>query len=74
VLGVLRQATGPLTVRDIALRVMEKQGKDQKNAKAVRATINAALLHQRKNGTLRSAPGPGQLVLWEVAPILPPEG
>jgi hypothetical protein len=70
VLGVLRQASGPLAVRDIALQVMEKRGKDQKDAKAVRATIDATravLLHQRKNGTLRSEQGPGQLVLWEVA-------
>jgi hypothetical protein len=69
-LGILRQATAPMTARDITYGVMAKQGGDPTDTKAVRSMIErvrVALLRQRKNGTLRSEQGPGQLVLWEVA-------
>jgi hypothetical protein len=69
-LGILRQAEAPMTARDITYGVMAKQGGDATDAKTVRSMIErvrVALLRQRKNGTLRSEQGPGQLVLWEVA-------
>jgi hypothetical protein len=69
-LGILRQATAPMTTRDITYAFMAKSGMDQADAKVVRSTIERvrlALLRQRKNGTLRSEQGPGLMVLWEVA-------
>jgi hypothetical protein len=68
-LGILRQATTLMTLRDITDGVMAKQDMDQADAKAVQAMmekVRVALGRQRANGTLRSLPGPGQLVLWEV--------
>jgi hypothetical protein len=66
-LGILRQATEPMTLRDITYGIMAKQGADQGDVKAVRSMlerVRLALTRQRASGTLRSLPGPGQLVLF----------
>ena len=69
-LGILRQATEPMTLRDITYGIMAKQGADQGDTKAVRSMLERVrrlVPASRANGALRSLPGPGQLVLWEVA-------
>lgn len=69
-LNILRLAPAPMTLRDITLRIMALQDENREDTKLVRyrvEKVRASLLRQRKNGTLRSTEGPGQLVLWEVA-------
>lgn len=69
-LNILRQAKTPMPLRDIAFAVLATQSKDQTDAKLVQAVVERvrmALIRQRNVGTLRSIPGPGQLLLWEVA-------
>ena len=69
VLGVLREASGPLMTTEIAQRFIADRGIDATNPKAVRAAtkrIGMTLGHQRDKGTVRSQPGSGNVVLWEV--------
>jgi hypothetical protein len=70
VLTILRNATAPMTLRDITYGVMAKQGADLTDAKMVRTRlerVRVVLLRHKKAGTLRSSDGPGRVVLWEVA-------
>jgi hypothetical protein len=69
-LGILRQATAPMTLRDLTLAVMAQQGHDSQDRKLVASRLTRvrnALYRQRSNGAVRSLPGLGQAVLWEVA-------
>lgn len=69
-LGVLRTAAAPMTVRQIALRVMAEQGKDAGNAKLVKGTMSQmrkALARLAKNGLARVGELPDRTVVWEVA-------
>jgi hypothetical protein len=70
VLSILRQATEPMTTRDIALellvaRAMDKE--DQKLFRLMTKRVGVALRTQRDNAVLVSTQGPGRFVLWEVA-------
>ena len=70
VLSILRQASEPMTSRDVALellvtRALDKD--DQKLLKLMTKRVGVALRTQRDNGAVRSEQGPGQMVLWEVA-------
>jgi hypothetical protein len=70
VLGVLRDAAAPVLTSDIAAKFMAARGMDGQDRKLVeRITkrIVSTLRHQGQKGTVRSQPGPGRMLLWEVA-------
>ena len=70
VLSILWQAAEPLTSRDIALellvtRALDKD--DQKLLALMTKRVGVTLRLQRVNGIVRSATGPGQYRIWEIA-------
>ena len=70
ILSILRQATEPLTTRDIALELLVTRALDQSDVRLLRLMtkrVGVALRGQKDNGAVRAMPGPGQFVLWEVA-------
>lgn len=70
ILSILRQATEPMTTRDIALELLVTRALDQSDVRLLRLMtkrVGVALRGQRDGGTVRVLPGPGQMVLWEVA-------
>lgn len=70
VLGVLREAKGPLSTVDVAQRIMADRGIDADDRRAVRLAtkrIGMTLSHQKVKGTVRALPGAGTMGLWEVA-------
>jgi len=70
VLSILRQASEPLTSRDIALEMLITRALDQSDIRLLRLMtrrVGMALRTQRENGAVRSEQGPGQFVLWKVA-------
>ncbi len=70
VLGVLRDAAEPIPTPDVVVRFMAQRGMDGQDRKLVeRITkrIVSTLRHQAGKGTVRSQPGPGRVLLWEVA-------
>ncbi len=70
VLSLLRQSAEPMTSRDLALELLVTRALDKDDQKLLRLMtkrVGVALRTQRDNGTVRSAQGPGQMVLWEVA-------
>jgi hypothetical protein len=69
-LSILRQATEPLTSRDIALELLIQRALDKSDLRLLRLMtkrVGVALRGQRESGVVRSEQGPGQYVLWEVA-------
>ena len=67
VLGVLREATGPMPTPAIAARLMAERGMDQGSRSAVRNVtkrVGMALRHQEQRGAVRSQAGPGRVLLW----------
>jgi hypothetical protein len=69
-LSILRQATEPMTARDIALEMLVSRALDKDDRKLISLMskrVGVALRHQRDNGVVTCQPGPGQFVLWEVA-------
>ena len=70
VLGILRDAGGPMTVATIAERVLLLRGLDAASG-AVRAAVEGsagrALRHQREKGAVRNPAKAGRSVLWELA-------
>lgn len=69
-LSILRQAAEPLTTRDIALQMLVERALDRDDQRLLRLMtkrVGVALRRQRDNGVVRSAQGPGQYMLWEVA-------
>jgi len=70
VLSILRQASEPLTSRDIALEMLITRALDQSDTRLLKLMtrrVGMALRTQRDNGAVRSEQGPGQFVLWVVA-------
>ena len=70
VLSCLRQSSTPLTTQDIAQHVMAERGlntADTKLVKLIAKRVGACLRHQRDKGFVRSEPGPGQHLVWEMA-------
>ena len=68
-LDVLRQASAPLTLRELARAVMALTGQDSHDQKKVTARMDrlrTALHRQRKNGVVRQIQGPGAFMLWEI--------
>ena len=69
-LGVLRDAKGPLSTVEIAQRFMADRGIDAADTRAVRLAtkrVGMTLSHQRTKGTVRSVSGPGTMAIWTVA-------
>lgn len=67
--NILRQATEPMTSRDIALELLVARALDKRDQKLLRLItkrVGVALRTQRKNGVVRAEQGPGQFVLWEI--------
>ena len=70
VLSILRMAAEPLTTRDIALQMLVERAldaEDQRMLRLMSKRVGVALRRQRETGVVRSAQGPGQYTLWEVA-------
>ncbi len=69
-LGVLREAKGPLTTIEVAQQFMADREIDAGDRRAVRLAtkrVGMTLSHQKAKGTVWSLPGPGTMGLWEVA-------
>ncbi len=70
ILSILRQASEPMTTRDIALELLVTRALDQSDLRLLRIMtkrVGVALRGQKDNGAVRAMQGPGQFVLWEVA-------
>ncbi len=70
VLGVLRDAAEPVPTSDVAARFMAQRGmggQDRRFVEQITKRIVSTLRHQGLKGTVRSQPGPGRVLLWEVA-------
>jgi hypothetical protein len=70
VLESLRTASGPLSTTAITDRVMRDRGLDLSDIrlhKTMQQRVGACLNHwKRVRGVIRSLPGPGQVLLWEL--------
>jgi hypothetical protein len=69
VLSILRQATEPLTARDIAFQLLTERAlnrDDQRLLRVMRSRVACALRLQREKGVVQSQQGPGQYMLWEI--------
>jgi len=71
ILDALRTATMPMSTAAVCETVMKARGLDTDDRGLCRLMMrrtNANLKHwQRKRGLIRSMPGPGQQLLWEIA-------
>ena len=70
VLSILRQATEPLTSRDIAMELLIERALDRNDQRLLRIMtkrVGVALRTQRENSLVRSEQGPGQYMLWQIA-------
>ncbi len=69
VLNILRLSAEPMTSRDLAVEMLITRALDKSDTRLLRVMtkrIGVALRTQRENGLVRSEPGPGTMVLWEV--------
>ena len=69
VLNILRQASEPMTTRDIALEMLITRALDKSDKRLLRLMgkrVGVALRYQRDNGLVKSEQGPGQYMLWEI--------
>jgi hypothetical protein len=70
VLGVLRDAPGPITTAAVVAAVMAGRGMDGQDRKAVgvmTGRVGMALRRQERNGAVKGARGAGQAAVWEIA-------
>jgi hypothetical protein len=70
VLSILRQASEPLTSRDIALELLVERALDKNDQRLLRLMtkrVAVALSGQRAKNVVRSIQGPGQYNVWEIA-------
>jgi len=68
ILSVLRQATEPLTTRDIALQLLIERALDKSDLRLLQLItkrVGVALRGQRGNGLVRCDQGPGQYSLGD---------
>ena len=66
ILSILRQASEPMTTRDIALELLITRALDQSDIRLLKLMtkrVGVALRGQRDSGVVRAAQGPGQMVL-----------
>jgi hypothetical protein len=69
VLSILRQASEPLTSRDVALQMLTERALNRDDLRLLRLMtkrVGVALRLQRDNGVVRSEQGPGQYMIWEI--------
>lgn len=69
ILGILRQATEPMTSSDIAVQLIAERALDQTDAKLQRLMtrrVGVALRGLRDRDIAQSKPGPGMSVLWRL--------
>ena len=69
VLSLLRQASEPMTSRDIALEMLVSRALDKSDQRLLRLMtkrVAVALAGQRAAGVVRSLEGPGMFNTWEV--------
>ena len=69
VLSILRQASEPLTTRDIALQLLVERALDKGDLRLLRLMtkrVGVALRRQRDTGAVKSKQGPGQYMIWEI--------
>jgi len=70
-LDTLRQASAPLCNRDIAIMLMTARGMDTDSdrlVKLIAKRVGCCLRGQRDMGRVASEEGPGQTVVWRLAP------
>jgi hypothetical protein len=68
-LSILRQASEPLTSRDIAYQLLTERAlnrDDRRLLRVMRGRVATALRLQRDKGVVRSIEGPGQYLVWEI--------
>lgn len=68
-LSILRQATEPLSTRDIALQLLIERALDRNDQKLLRLMIKrigVALRRQREDNVVQSFEGGGMWLLWEI--------
>jgi hypothetical protein len=68
-LGILRQATEPLSTRDIATAIMTQRAlnlEDKALFRLMTKRVAVSLRDYRDKGTIRSMDGPGMYNLWEI--------
>jgi hypothetical protein len=70
ILEMLRKATQPISTAEITVAVMKARGMDVGDSDLRRVMANRTLANlkywARKRGLIRSMPGPGQQLLWEI--------
>lgn len=69
ILSVLRQASEPLTTRDIALQLLIERALDKSDQRLLRLMtkrVGVALRGQKENGLVQCEQGPGQYMLWQI--------
>jgi hypothetical protein len=69
ILSTLRQASEPLTSRDIALQLLVERALDKSDLRLLRLMtkrVGVALRIQRDNGAVSCDQGPGQYMLWAI--------
>jgi hypothetical protein len=75
VLETLRTANRPISTTSLTDEVMRQRGLDVKDARLhrlIQARVGACCNHwKRVRGVLKSIPGPGGVLLWEVVPDRP---
>jgi hypothetical protein len=64
ILGIVREASGPLTTREIAERVTP--GADAQTMKRTVKRVGLALMRQRDRGTVRGEKVVGNEIGWEI--------
>jgi len=69
ILSVLRQASEPLTTRDIALQLLIERALDKSDLRLLRLMtkrVGVALRGQKGNEVVECTQGPGQYMLWSI--------
>jgi len=70
VLSILRQASEPLTTRDIAIQLLIERAMDRSDQRLLRLMtkrVGVALRGQRERGYVSAEQGPGQYMVWQIA-------
>ncbi len=69
ILGVLREATEPVTTHEVVRRLMTERGQDVEDRRLVKLTmkrVGMAFSRQKALGTVRALQGAEPVTLWEV--------
>ena len=68
-LETLRKAGKAMNTRDLTEVLMRERGlpwDDLKTRRTMQQRVGACLKHWEKKGTLKSSPGPGQMLNWQI--------